>query len=199
MKKKELELILSKIDGNISKNSKLEQYFTPASLASEILYKAAGEGNISLKTVADLGTGNGIFAIGAYLLGAKKVYGIDIDPKMVSLSINNAKLMNADVEFLNVDVKDFSVKVDTVIMNPPFGSQKKNSDIPFLEKALEISKNFYILFNYKTSDFLKEFIDGRGEIMWAEETEFRIPHTFEFHKKEVKSIKAIIAKVMVCQ
>ncbi len=199
MKKKELELILSKIDGNVPKNSKLEQYFTPASLASEILYKAAGEGNISLKTVADLGTGNGIFAIGAYLLGAKKVYGIDIDPKMVSLSINNAKLMNADVEFLNVDVKDFSVKVDTVIMNPPFGSQKKNSDIPFLEKALEISKNFYILFNYKTSDFLKEFIDGRGEIMWAEETEFRIPHTFEFHKKEVKSIKAIIAKVMVCQ
>ncbi len=199
MKKKELELILSKIDGNVPKNSKLEQYFTPASLASEILYKAAGEGNISLKTVADLGTGNGIFAIGAYLLGAKKVYGIDIDPKMVSSSINNAKLMNADVEFLNVDVKDFSVKVDTVIMNPPFGSQKKNSDIPFLEKALEISKNFYILFNYKTSDFLKEFIDGRGEIMWAEETEFRIPHTFEFHKKEVKSIKAIIAKVMVCQ
>ncbi len=199
MKKKELELILSKIDGNIPKNSKLEQYFTPASLASEILYRAAGEGNITLKTVADLGTGNGIFAIGAYLLGAKKVYGIDIDPKMVSLSINNAKLMNADVEFLNVDVKDFSVKVDTVIMNPPFGSQKKNSDIPFLEKALEISKNFYILFNYKTSDFLKEFIDGRGEIMWAEETEFRIPHTFEFHKKEVKSIKAIIAKVMVCQ
>ncbi len=199
MKKKELELILSKIDGNVPKNSKLEQYFTPASLASEILYKAAGEGNISLKTVADLGTGNGIFAIGAYLLGAKKVYGIDIDPKMISSSINNAKLMNADVEFLNVDVKDFSVKVDTVIMNPPFGSQKKNSDIPFLEKALEISKNFYILFNYKTSDFLKEFIDGRGEIMWAEETEFRIPHTFEFHKKEVKSIKAIIAKVMVCQ
>ncbi len=199
MKRKELELRISKLDGNPEKKSSLEQYFTPSGLASGILYRALAEGDIEGKTVADFGTGNGIFAIGAYLLGAKKVYAIDIDPKMIELSKRNALLNQAEIEFLNMDVADFSTNVDTVLMNPPFGSQKRGSDIPFIEKALVISKNFYTLFNYKSSDFLKKFIGGRGEIMWAEEINFRVPHTFEFHRKEVKNIKAIVAKVMVCR
>jgi putative methylase len=197
MKKKELELKISKLDSNIKKKSELEQYFTPSDIASAILYRAYMEGDIAGKKVADLGTGNGIFAIGAYLLGAEKVYAIDIDINMIELSKKNATLYNAEIEFLNMDVSNFDIIVDTVIMNPPFGSQNKGSDIPFLEKALSISKNFYTLFNYKTSDFLKKFIGKRGELMWYEEINFKVPYTFEFHRKEVKNIKAVVAKVMV--
>ena len=199
MKKKELELKISKLDSNIEKRSELEQYFTPSDVASGILYRAYTEADIAGKTVADLGTGNGIFAIGAYLLGAEKVYAIDIDANMIELSQKNARLYDVDIEFLNMDVANFNISVDTVIMNPPFGSQNRGSDIPFLEKALSISKNFYTLFNYKTSDFLKKFIGERGKLMWSEEINFRVPHTFEFHRKEVKNIKAIVAKVMVCR
>jgi ribosomal protein L11 methyltransferase len=53
--------------------------------------------------VADIGCGSGILSIGAVLLGAKKVYGVDIDPLAVQAARSNRKLNQIGPQRLVVD------------------------------------------------------------------------------------------------
>ena len=64
------------------------------------------KGDIAGKTVCDLGCGTGVLAIGASLLGADGVKGVDSDPGAVRIAMENADLLNTRVEFVVADVKD---------------------------------------------------------------------------------------------
>lgn len=52
------------------------------------------------KTVIDFGCGSGILAIAALLLGAEKVYAIDIDPQALTATIDNGVRNNIDKDKL---------------------------------------------------------------------------------------------------
>lgn len=43
----------------------------------------------------------------------------------------NVKNTNSVVELINVDINDVELHADTVIMNPPFGSQRKKLTVLF--------------------------------------------------------------------
>src|SRR3989344_5799282 len=145
--KKQLGISLSKLNKISSPKLFLEQYTTDSEIASEILWTAFLNNDIEDKTIADFGTGNGIFAYGSLMLGAKKVYAIDIDKNSLETAKSNIKDKN--VIFLNQDIKDFSKKVDTIIQNPPFGTKDIHADKLFLEKAFTLADNIYSL--HKTS------------------------------------------------
>lgn len=51
------------------------------------------------ESVIDIGTGSGILALAALLLGAKSAIGIDIDPGAVKHAKKNAKLNNLNAKF----------------------------------------------------------------------------------------------------
>ncbi len=197
MKQVMLEIELSKLKDISRKKVSLEQYSTPSTIAAKMLYYALSEDRIRDKVVADFGSGNGIFAIGASLLGAKKVYAVEKDQSTIDVAKKNSKAVGCEVEFIHSDIRDFKVHVDTVIMNPPFGSQRRDADIPFIEKALEFSKDFYILLNYKAGDFLERIIEGKGEISWDEVVEIPLAHSYDFHRKEIKTIRARMTRVKV--
>ena len=76
MKKKQLEMILERLEGFSRPSFQREQYATPATVAAEMLFLAAMHEDLG--TVCDLGCGTGILAIGAALLGARAV-GVEID------------------------------------------------------------------------------------------------------------------------
>ncbi|MFA7342169.1 MAG: 50S ribosomal protein L11 methyltransferase, partial [Candidatus Methanomethylophilaceae archaeon] len=78
MKKRELEMRLQRLLPMPAPDPALEQYATPASIAADVLFQAYGNGDIADRKVVDLGCGNGIFAIGAWLLGAEKVLALDV-------------------------------------------------------------------------------------------------------------------------
>ena len=124
LKKKHLAKILSGLDGYRNPKPKLEQYETPGDTAAEMIWMADLRGKLKEKVVADLGCGTGILAVGSALLGARKVYALDIDKEAVEVARANATKLNVldKIEFLVMDVREFDRKVDTVIMNPPFGS-----------------------------------------------------------------------------
>ncbi|MEI7648496.1 MAG: methyltransferase, partial [Methanomicrobiales archaeon] len=69
MKLKQLEMTLQKAAGYAKPRPSLEQYMTPAPLAARMLYHALMKGDIEGKNVCDLGSGTGVLAIGAALLG----------------------------------------------------------------------------------------------------------------------------------
>lgn len=146
MKKRKLEILLEQVKGFESPDVRREQYATPAVVASELLYFAYMNGDLS-GSVADLGCGTGVLAIGAALLGTKKIIGIDSDIRALKVAQQNAKQLDVNVEWVCCDVRDFCGRFDTVVMNPPFGAQDKGNDRPFLDKALEIGSVIYSIHN----------------------------------------------------
>lgn len=191
MKKKHLAMLLSKLQGFENPKPELEQYRTPGDVAAELLWIAAQLGDVEGKVVADLGTGTGVLAIGAKLLGAERVYAVEIDEAALEVARRNAERAGVEVEFLHMDVSEFSKKVDTVVMNPPFGSQSKHADRPFLIKAFEVADVVYSIHLAKPEvrNFLKTFSKEHNFIPKLLSTVyFEIPAQFFFHRKRLERI-----------
>jgi putative methylase len=197
MKQKELEIALERLKKSDSPEPSLEQYQTTAVIAAEILYNALGNGDIDGKSVIDLGCGNGIFSIGASLLGARLVTAVDMDRKAIELARTNAETAGCNIEFICEDVEKMQGKFDTCIQNPPFGSQARHADMPFLKKAIGLGEVVYTIHNSKTDDFVEKEI-GRlgGKIDLRKQYDFEIRHTFDFHTKERAYFKVTLFRVL---
>ncbi|MBI4278660.1 MAG: 50S ribosomal protein L11 methyltransferase [Armatimonadetes bacterium] len=193
---KHLEMVLQQIPPHPRPRRDLEQYATPAPLAAELLHAAALEGDIEGRSVADLGCGTGVLAIGAALLGAHPVYGVDVDPDAVAVAREWAARLQVAVEFQVADVDVFGVKVDTVVQNPPFGDRPGHGDVPFLLKALEVGRVVYTFHDAKAYDFVTEAVRGRATIAWKRTRPFPIPRVFAFHRRERKMIEVVLLRLL---
>lgn len=187
--KKNLEIILQKLKKPSEYKNHLEQYPTDASLASEILFIALLDGNIEGKTVGDFGAGNGVLGVGAALLGAEKVYAVEVDPGMVHVLKENVSGLN--VEVCELDISRFQEKVDTVVMNPPFGSVNKGADRIFLQKAVELSSYAYSIHNVKSADFVRKFYGEYGEIVRESNVRIRTPRLYSHHSSDLEWIDGV--------
>ena len=186
VKKKQLEMQLQKIPDFLSPKLYYEQYMTPADIAADFLIEIWLRGDIYGRTVLDAGCGTGRLSYGSILLGAKKVHSLDVDDDALDQFRNFCTAEGIEnVEYHNSKVSDWKGYVDTVISNPPFGSQKKHADRPFLEKAFEISDKVYSLHLMETADFIKIMGTSSGfhtEII--REYKFELPRVYGHHRKE---------------
>ncbi len=191
MRKKHLAILLSSLEGFKDPKPELEQYRTPGNVAAELLWVALQLGDVEGKVVADFGTGTGVLAIGAKLLGARKVYALEIDKNALEIARRNAERLGVEVEFLHMDISEFSERVHTVVMNPPFGSQRRHADRPFLLKAFEVSDVVYTIHLAKPE--VRRFIEGFSrdhnfvpQLLLT--LQFELPAQFFFHKKPLERI-----------
>lgn len=201
MKLKQLEMTLQKAKGYAKPRPSLEQYMTPAPLAARMLYHALMKGDIEGKTVCDLGSGTGVLAIGAALLGAESVKGVEKDLNAVVVAQENAALLGADVEFITADVLDKTLPekigpCDTVIMNPPFGAQKIHADRPFIDLALTAAPVVYSIFNAGSTQFVKAYIRKKAEVAEQVGSAFAIRRTFAFHTRDVLEFEVEILRLI---
>ncbi|ASJ10410.1 DNA methylase [Thermococcus sp. P6] len=197
MKKKHLAMILSKLEGFKDPKPELEQYRTPGDVAAEMLWLALSMGDLEGRVIADLGAGTGILTVGACLLGAKKVYAVEVDRPALKVLERNVGLYGFEdrVEVIQSDVSEFSEGVDSVIMNPPFGSQNPKADRKFLLKAFEISDVVYSIHLAKPEvrRFIERFAgDFSFSITHKITVPFEIPAQFFFHRKKLERIKVDI-------
>ncbi len=188
--KKALEVILSKLEGFKEPSVKDEQYVTPSSIAAEVIWKAHLNGDILGKVVADLGCGTGILGIGCLLLNAKKVIFIERDKGAMEICEKNIEKLESegyefdDYEFEREDIKNFRVSVDTVIMNPPFGTKEKHVDKDFLLKAFEISEMTYSFHKTITNDYILHLArQGRFQLDERFDFKFMLGNTMKHHTK----------------
>ena len=196
MKRKELELKLSEVPPFSDPDPALEQYPTPASVAAEIVYDAYMVGDIGGMKVMDLGCGTGMFSVAAALMGASSVIGYDVSESALSLARSTAETMGLDIEFRLSDVSDVEEGADTVLMNPPFGSQNRHADRPFLEKAMESADVVYSIHMANSVDFVRKLAESRGkQVRRCKIYKYAIPHTFSFHRKEKQTVE--IAAVVI--
>jgi putative methylase len=200
MKLKQLEMTLQRLRGFSRPQAALEQYQTPAPLAARLLYHALMKGDIEGKMVCDLGCGTGILAIGAALLGAASVTGVDIDERALAVARENADLSGTDITFLAADLRvggcrDRIGACDTVVMNPPFGAQKAHADRPFIDCAIAAAGVTYSIFNAGSIPFVEAYTAQKAEITEKVGGAFPIRRTFAFHTKDVQEIEVEILRL----
>ena len=199
MRKKRLEILLSKLKSLQTPKMDLEQYTIPANLAAEMLYIANSiYDDIHGKTVLDLGTGAGRLAIGAQLLGAKRVVAVDVDPSAITVARSNGIELSAKIEWVIADIEAIRGSFDTVIMNPPFGTRIQHKDRVFLWKALDVGKVVYSLHKRSTRRYLLDFIASRNGIVHGLfEFDLEIPHMFNFHEEEKYSVEVDLYRILL--
>ncbi|KAJ4839889.1 hypothetical protein Tsubulata_003197 [Turnera subulata] len=192
MKLKQLETLLGDLDQFSNPKVELEQYPTGPHIASRMLYTAENSyGDVSDKVVADFGCGCGTLAAAAALVGAEQVIGIDIDSESLELAAQNADELELEIDFVQCDVRNLAWRgrtVDTVVMNPPFGTRRKGADMEFLFAALKIATQaVYSLHKTSTRDHVKraalrDFGACSAEVIC--ELRYDIPQLYKFHKKK---------------
>lgn len=135
-------MALSGLPKHPTQNAKLEQYVTDGNVAAQWLAAIDMEEPFAdqAEGIADLGAGNGILGIGALLLGAPRAIFVEVDAAACEaleaglrehdLS-QRATVLRADVR----EVEDALRGCDVVVMNPPWGQQRRSADRPFLEAA----------------------------------------------------------------
>ena len=185
VRKRDLEIALQAIAPHPNPKVHLEQYTTPADIAADILFSACYTyEDIRGKSVLDLGTGTGRLAIGAAILGAEQVVGIDVDAATVQSALLDSKRMQLKVDWVVGDIESVQDPFDTVIMNPPFGTKQEHADIRFLRVALKVGKVIYSIHKSTTHSFISRWLKDAGaesEILMT--TKMLIPHQYNFHHK----------------
>jgi putative methylase len=193
MRLRQLEIAIQGLSGFTSPRAALEQYATPAPLAARLLFFAAGHGEIEGRTVLDLGSGTGVLACGAALLGASGVTGVEADAGAIAVAEANADRLGVAIEWVPGNVGDLPEPMrgrvfDTVVMNPPFGAQVPHADRPFVDAALVHGRSVYSLFNAGTLPFLERYIAGRGEVLETVSARLVLPRSMAHHRKATVEI-----------
>lgn len=211
MRKRHLEMALSKLDDIEAPDPRWEQYKTPSRIVADILWMALENGDIVHREIIELGCGGAPFALGALMLGASKVRGIDIDERSIDLARSNLEkliveaLIDPGVDHVDFAVGDISSEnlgmeiANTIFMNPPFGAQNKHADRPFIEAACRYGNSIYSIHNGGTEEFIKKQYESKGFDMAAIlHSTMDIPHRFHFHRKERASIDILVIHAVKC-
>jgi len=153
-------------------------------MAAEILFQACYTyGDIENKRVADLGSGTGRLALGASILRAKYAVGVDLDLLGLNIASKTAKDLGLHVDWVLADINSLRGSVDTVLMNPPFGTKQPHADIKFLQVALQLGEVTYSIHKSSTRHHINRWLtehDAEAERIMSSAMD--IPHQFSFHK-----------------
>ena len=197
VRKRDLAIRLQRTIPHPDPKVDLEQYTIPANLAAEILFIACyGRGDVENKTIADLGTGTGRLALGASMLGAQYVVGIDIDRSTLDVASRNCRQLGLQVDWVLGDIQTLKGPLDTVLMNPPFGTRRAHTDLRFLQTAMAISKVTYSIHKSSTRNYLIRWLRRLGmHVETIMTTTIEIPHSFSFHKKRRRYVDVDIIRI----
>ena len=189
MRLRSLAIQLSNLQEISSPNLNLEQYQTEGEIAARWLFDIQSFDDLKPGCrVVDLGCGNGILGIGAVLMGAGSAILVDSDEKSCEVSTRNVESLGISdsVKIVNSKIgeKDIEIReADIVVSNPPWGTQKKASDRPFLEEIISIGTIAHLMHSSQATHIRNFF----NEFGWSSEEygdlDFALPATYGHHSR----------------
>lgn len=179
---------------------KCSSYFFILSTLFIVLQVAHSYDEFEGQVVADLGCGTAMLSIGAAILGACHVIGIDLDSDALEIAKENIDqfedpslpidLIQSSVQALALQPRIYA---DTVVMNPPFGTRTKGADMDFLRAAFKISRHsIYSLHKTSTREHIGKIAVRDLKAKSAEvlaQLRYDLPATYKFHKQKSRDIE----------
>ena len=201
--KRALAADLCVVAGFESPRAALEQYPTPPDLAAHVVHLADLHGDVDGRTVVDLGTGTGMFALAAALRGAARAVGVEIDPAPLDTARDNERRVaaSAPVHWVRADATRIPLcptEPVTLLMNPPFGAQdgNRNADRAFLETAADLATVSYSVHNAGSREFVEAFAgDNDGEVTHAVAAAFEVESQFDHHTDDVRELDTEVYRI----
>ncbi|RAW44099.1 RNA methyltransferase [Halorubrum sp. 48-1-W] len=201
--KRSLATKLGVIAGFENPRAALEQYPTPPDLAAHVVHLADLQGDVDGRTVLDLGTGTGMFALAAALRGPARVVGVELDRTALSTARDNERRVaaSAPVHWVQGDATRAPVTFPdpvTVVMNPPFGAQdgNRNADRSFLATASDLASVSYSVHNAGSREFLEAFADDNGgEVTHAFAADFAVDAQFDHHTEGSRELDVEVYRI----
>jgi putative methylase len=185
VRRSELVRAIERVPRPDDPRARLEQATTPAEAAADLLLAAVRWDGVEGRSVLDLGSGTGRLAIGAALLGAARVVGVEVDPRLVTVARAAAESAGVRVEFVASEVSDWDRRADLVVMNPPFGAQRRHADRPFWDRALALAEQSVHAFALADSrTFIARRAVARGaQVLETEPVVWELARTFPHHTR----------------
>jgi len=185
MRRSELVRAIERVPLPAHPRADLEQVATPAEAAADLLLAAVRLNGVEGRSVLDLGSGTGRLAIGAALLGASSVVGIESDPALVAVARAAADSAGVPVEFWPSDVGTWQHPAELVVMNPPFGAQRLHADRVFWDRALLLAEQAVHAFALADSrTFIARRVVARGaQVLETLPVAWELPRTFPHHTR----------------
>lgn len=157
----------------------------------------------------DLGCGTAMLSIGAAMLGAGHVLGVDIDSDALCIASSNVHEFedHLPIDFIQCDVSDLKIrqpllKADTVIMNPPFGTRRKGADAEFLDAAFNVARHsVYSLHKSSTRGYIERYsrrlLGHAADCQVLAQLRYDLPASYTFHKQKSKDIEVDLWRFQV--
>jgi putative methylase len=185
MRRSELVRAIERVPLPRRPRAELEQVVTPAEAAADLLLAAVRLDGLAGRSVLDLGSGTGRLAVGAALLGAERVVGIEVDQGLVKVARAAAESAGVHVEFWSSDVRDWQQPAELVVMNPPFGAQRRHADRVFWDRALALAERSVHAFALEDSrNFIARRVVARGaQVLETQPVAWELPRTFPHHTR----------------
>jgi putative methylase len=201
--KAELETQLAVVAGFERPDAELEQYPTPPWLAAHVVHLADLAGDVSGRTVVDLGAGTGMLSLGAALRGPARVVGVELDRAALAVARANRTRVGTTtpIHWVQADATRAPLCLSeptTVVMNPPFGAQDgaEHADRGFLATAAEIAEVSYSVHNAGSREFVEAFAaDAGGEVTGAWRAAFELDRQFDHHRADRREIDVEVYRV----
>ncbi|MFD2586842.1 peptide chain release factor N(5)-glutamine methyltransferase [Croceitalea marina] len=150
--------------------------------------------NLEHINILDIGTGSGCIAIAlAKALPYAKVTALDISPEALVLAQENAKLNTVEIEFVQGDVLDASLRLDSnfdiIVSNPPYVRELEKAEIKNNVKkhepslALFVPDNNALIFYKAIAQFSDTHLLKNGKI-YAELNQYLAEETKDLFEGE---------------
>jgi predicted RNA methylase len=141
-----------------------------------------------------------MLSVGAAILGACHVIGVDLDSDALEIAKENIDEFEdppLPIDLIQSSVQALSLQpglyADTVIMNPPFGTRIKGADMDFLRAAFNISRHsIYSLHKSSTREHIGKIATRDLKAKSAQvlaQLRYDLPATYKFHKQKSRDIE----------
>jgi len=181
-------------------NPILEQYTTPGDIAARLAVNIKIRG-LNNEWISDLGAGTCRLSLALSLVGVDKIIPVDADQRFAGLCIKSYERLGLEpptyiTSWIKADEGPLKPgRIGIIVMNPPFGVQRRGADTEFLLYAMSLQPYMiYAILKTGNESYHNRLAEEKGyrhQVLYREW--FPIPASMEHHYSRIRRVRVNVS------